>query len=147
MLCRMREGGEHLAHPRRALGAGDPAFKCRRRSLALLRRASPERFVISLALSSSNTMFHLVPSDARVAGSTKGHLGYTSIYVLARQRVNATHGINNPAPSVRCLVRGVGLATGTARYIERWLRRIVVASVSVGGRCDNVGDNSDVNVQ
>ncbi len=47
-----------------------------------------------------------------VAGSTKGHLGYTSIYVLARQRVNATHGINNPAPSVRRLVRGVGLATG-----------------------------------
>ena len=69
-----------------------------------------------------------------VAGSTKGHLGYTSIYVLARQRVNATHGINNPAPSVRRLVRGVGLATGTARYIERWLRRTVVASMSVGER-------------
>ncbi len=50
-----------------------------------------------------------------VAGSTKGHLGYTSVYVLARQRVNATHGINNPVPSVRRLVRGVGLATGTAR--------------------------------
>ncbi len=48
-----------------------------------------------------------------VAGSTKGHLGYTSIYVLARQRVNATHGINNPAPSMRRLVRGVGLATST----------------------------------
>jgi len=27
MLCRMREAGEHLAHRRRALGAGGPRFK------------------------------------------------------------------------------------------------------------------------
>ncbi len=63
--CKMRGGREHLAHPRRALGAGGPGFKSRRRSRAFLRRASPERFPASLALSLSNTMFYLVPPDAR----------------------------------------------------------------------------------
>ena len=36
MLCRMREGGEHLAHPRCALGAGGPRFESGRPDFARL---------------------------------------------------------------------------------------------------------------